>query len=548
MKHLSTLVLLLFTQLAGAQTSTLNRPYDPLVLTGAGLPTFVGLPPASLVGFRLGSSGWQQIPVQVDERASLDIVAPYGPQGAGANYPPAAGNPRLLFYTDASTLVGADPVAAFDADDELVFMVKDAGGRAGNTVVPPAGVVAGSQREIGLTDPLNGGTGYVYLFQSAGTLVPGAGVSYVTYTSNLATTSGFPVNSTATNAENTRITTPRYSWHFAAEWVNDELEIVVGNNTDILDRYKNFFYNGFCGRNEDTFSAAENAFIAVKAGPVRVIRSLMGANSGPLTQRTHLFYEGRQDIATNLRVHNIPSVQDVFDYNSAAGGMVYRNNLNGNGVVIDGTPDVVTTGSVVWEQVSGTPGTLSILHSYATNLTAADATFGSYYDDNRTAPASTCTGDGQAWGTSGVGVTFLAANSPCTDPLPPTGCGQASASFRTLRFERTLYFDPATAGTTTAATYNTQRNNPLQIMGIATATATPLEPAAISIYPNPATGPVTVRASQAGRLQVYNALGQEVYAQALQPGPNEVRLPETGLLLFVFTTGTARQVLRQVMR
>ncbi|MDQ2770088.1 MAG: T9SS type A sorting domain-containing protein [Bacteroidota bacterium] len=548
MKPLATLALLLGTQAAAAQVSTLNRPLDPVVLTGANLPAFVGLVPGSLVGFRYGSSGWQQIPVQVDERVSLDIVAPYGPNGMGANYPAAASNPRLLFYADASTLVGADPVPTFDADDELVFMVKDAGGRAGSTVALPAGVVAGTLREIGLTDPLSGGTGYVYLFQSTGTLLPGAGASYVTYTSNLASTAGFPVNANTTNAENTRITTARYSWHFAAEWVNDELKIVVGNNTDILDRYKNFFYNGFCGRNEDTFSAAENAFIAVKAGPVRVIRSLMGANSGPLTQRTHLFYEGRHDISTNLRVHNIPSVQDVFDYNSAANGMVYRNNLNLSGVTIDGIPDNVATGSLTWEQVSGTPGTLSILHSFTTTLTAADATFGSYYDDNSAAPASTCTGDGQAWGTSGQSVTFLAPNSPCTDPLPPTGCGQTSPSFRSLRFDRTLYFDPATAPATTAATYSQQRSNPLQIMGVATAAAAPREPVALSVYPNPATGPVIVLASRAGQLRVYNALGQLRHTQAIQLGPNEVRLLETGLLLFEFTSGSERQVVRQVLR
>lgn len=542
MKHLCTLVLFVLTRAATAQVSTLNRPYDPVVLTGAALPTFSNLSPGSIVGFKFVNSNWQQIPVQVDERVLLDIVAPYGPQGAGAGYLLSPTNPRVLFYADAATRIGADPVATFDADDELVFMVKDAGGR-GTVGAPPAGVVPGTGREIALTDPL-GGLGYVYLFQSAGALAPGAGGRYVTYTSDLATTAGFPVNATGTNAENTTIATARYSWHFAAEWVSDELKLAVGNNADILDRNKAFFADGFCGRSEDTFSAAENAFIAVKAGPVRVIRSYMGANSGVLTERQHFFYEGRHDIVTDLRVHNIPSIHDVFDYSPAANGMTYRNNLNPAAVVINGSPDAVTLGDIAWEQVSGVPGTLSILHSRSTTMTAADARFGSYYDDNSPAPASNCTGDGQAWGTSGVMVEFLAPNNVCTDPV--NRC--TPATLRTLRFVRTLYFDPATAAPTTAAAYSQQRDNPLQLAGLATAVAPGRVRAGIEVYPNPSAGSVTVTVARPYQLRVFNALGQLVRAQPVQPGPNELRLPETGLLLFVFTNGTERHVVRQVVQ
>ena len=47
--------------------STLNRPADPVVLTGSDVPSLVGIAPGDLVAFRY-ESGWQQIPVQVDER------------------------------------------------------------------------------------------------------------------------------------------------------------------------------------------------------------------------------------------------------------------------------------------------------------------------------------------------------------------------------------------------------------------------------------------------------------------------------------------------
>ncbi|GAA4361933.1 hypothetical protein GCM10023185_29340 [Hymenobacter saemangeumensis] len=425
---------------ATAQLSTLNRPAEPVVMTGASLSVFASLRPADVVGFRYANSAWQQIPVQVDERALLDVVKPYGALAAAAGYPPSPNNPRILFYTDAGTFTGADPVTTIDADDELVFMTKDAGGRAPAGSLP-AGVVPGSCREVSLTDPL-GGLGYVYLFQNAGALAQNAGQRYVNYASNLATTPGYPAHLMGANVENTTISTARYSWHFAAEWVSDELKLAIGSNTDILDRHKNFFANGNCIRHEDAFSAAENAFVTVKAGPLRVIRSYMGAVSGPLTQRTHLFYEGRHDIITDLRVHNIVSIFDAFDYSPAANGMVYRNNFNTNGVVIDGRPDVVALGDLRWEQVSGAPGTLSVLHSRATTLTATDATFSSYYDDNSANPASNCTGDGQAWGTSGVSVQFL-NGSVCTDPLGG-GCGTASTHFRTLQTTRSLYFDAPT--------------------------------------------------------------------------------------------------------
>ena len=47
--------------------STLDRPADPVVVTGSDIPSLVGIAPGDLVAFRY-EGGWQQIPVQVDER------------------------------------------------------------------------------------------------------------------------------------------------------------------------------------------------------------------------------------------------------------------------------------------------------------------------------------------------------------------------------------------------------------------------------------------------------------------------------------------------
>jgi hypothetical protein len=553
MKYVYALALLGLPLLSAAQGSTLNRPLAPVVLTGAQLPGLQGLSPGGLVGFRRTAAGsWEQIPVQVDERAALDIVAPYGPQGAGPGYRPDAANPRVLFYCDAATHIGPDPAPAFDADDELVFMAADAGARA-HGAAPPAEVVAGSCHEISVTDPLGGGEGYVYLFEQSGRLTPDGGRSYVSYSSDLASTAAFPANAGVTNAENTTISTARYRWHFASEWVSDELRLAVGNNADLLDRHKAFFFDGNCIRNEDTFSADENAFIATKAGPVRAIRSYMGANSGVLTVRTHLFYAGRHDIYTDLRVHYIPSVRDVFDYTPAAEGMIYRNNLNPGGVTVDGRPDpAVVPGDLRWEQLSGPPGTLSILHDRSTTLLSVDAVFTSYYDDNRAAPASNCTGDGEAWGSSGPAVDFLIDNGPCTDPLPGNTCSSSSHSYRTLSLARILYADGPTAPPTQAAAYRQQHDHPLQISAAAGVGVTGAQPggpgARLRVYPNPAAGQATVQTDRAYQLRVYNALGQCLRTQAVPAGTSALLLPESGLLQLVFTAGKERRVLRQLMR
>ena len=112
----------------------------------------------------------------------------------------------------------------------------------------------------------------------------------------------------------------------------------TATGADIVDRHKALFAPGYCGRSEDTFNDAEGAFIANVVGPLRAIRSYIGANSGPYTQRTHVFYDQREDILTDLRVHAIPSVMDFWDYSPAASGMRYTNDRNLSGVIVDGEP------------------------------------------------------------------------------------------------------------------------------------------------------------------------------------------------------------------
>lgn len=220
------------------------------------------------------------------------------------------------------------------------------------------------------------------------------------------------------NPENSLVTGATYKHHFSDRWASDALSVTAPGATgvDILDRHKALFSPGYCGRSEDTFDipiagSVEGAFVTSKVGPVRAIRSHVGANSGPNTQRTHIFYDRREDIVTDLRVHAIPSIMDFMDYSQAATGMTYRTELNPGGVTVDGVPDAQVAGVSSWEQITGPQGTINQASVLQTSFTPTGAT--SYYLDSTTPADTQCTGDAFAYGSSG---SFINSAIPNTDP------------------------------------------------------------------------------------------------------------------------------------
>jgi len=404
------------TDTASTTTTTLpsgalERIADPVVLTGAMVSSLTGLAPGDVVAFRHDAGGWTQIPVQVDERDVInfdDVYNHVGSYGGGITVPD---------YTDSETFTGPDSDPTLDGDDEVVFMAKDAGDEATATSEPP-GVVADSGLEIVITDPVGPGIGYAYLFEQDGSLDPGAGQQYVGYQFNLLSgnyKTTYKIGS-GPNPENTTVLTDHYARHFSDRWIQDELRIFTATSTgvDVLDRHKFLFDPGNCGRSEDTFSNGEGAFVVNKGGPVRAIRSYLGANSGPLSQRQHCYYERREDIATFLRVHAIGGGMDFFDYSPAATAMTYRNNNNLVGVTINGVPDNLKAGSVEWELVTGPQGSLVMVGILETDIVGLAPT--SYYLDDTTPPVIQCTGDAFAYGASG---TWIAQGIPNTDPRNP---------------------------------------------------------------------------------------------------------------------------------
>lgn len=406
------------------------------------------MPPGALVAWRY-RGGWQQIPVQVDERDFRDLATIYNEAPSG---------PVESVYTDPGTYTGPDTDPTLDADDEIVFMVEEAGDLSPDFGLPPH-VIAGTGVEIAVIDPVDAGVGFVYLFRQDGTLDPGAGRTFGSYDFVLLA-GQYPQDYNLLNGpnpEDTTVATPFYSHHFSDRWIDDGLRILAGDATgvDILDRHKSQFAPGDCSRSENTFSAGEGCFIVNKSGAVRGIRSYMGANSGVLTQREHLFYERRHDIRTFVRVHQISGLVSYFDYTPEAIGMTYRNDGNTGGVPIDGSPDVVAAGVLGWELVEGGQGSLIIVHGFDTDIPGLTPT--SYYlDSNATRPpVQQCTGDPWAYGSSGP---WFHGAIPCTDPVT---CPQYFYRFTIFR---TLYYEAPGATVADAAARAQRRDTPLGII------------------------------------------------------------------------------------
>ena len=115
---------------------------------------------------------------------------------------------------------------------------------------------------------------------------------------------GFDATCKPTMTEDSTIAGASYTRHFVARWMTDALKITAGDTTgvDILDLHQSRFGPESAAATCSPIPLP-GAFIANIDGPVRAIRSYLGANSGPLTQRD-LFYDHREDIVTQLRARH----------------------------------------------------------------------------------------------------------------------------------------------------------------------------------------------------------------------------------------------------
>lgn len=468
-----------------------DRGGDEVVLKGSALSGLQGTDPDRVVAFRW-SGKWTQIPVQVDERHVVDVRKLYPP----GNHPPYVGNDDpdfdLEVYADAKTRSGSDLDASFDADDELVFMGGDAGTVAPAKVGPPPGVYGKSGVKVKVDDPVGGGNAVAYLFKATMNLEPGAGLDYVDYNFQLPGLTGGKtlLNDygyfSSFNTEDSTVTTDNYRLHSFDRWMEDEMVVRAGgaSQVDILDREVAQATKFVCARSEYTFSGRwqqdtapgndtadddEGTYIAVIDGPVRAMRSYMGANSGPYTQREHIYYADHEKNTIFLRVHPMTDLYSWTDYAPSAIGMTYRDANNPAGVPVDGNPDTlvpttteeVSGGAYTWQQLAGPQGTVSTVVGARTNI--PEPNFGNYYLDDSTPTAADqiqCGGDLQSIGASGFGI--LGPSIPNTDPRQTV--------FNDLTVDRVRYFSPPGGGSEEASAYRSRVEKPL----LAAATANPV--------------------------------------------------------------------------
>jgi hypothetical protein len=469
--------------------ATLSRPADPVVLSGSALPQLLGGAPAHVVGFAWDGSAWHQIPVQVDER---DLVNPgqiyhrptsIWPALAGTSTPytmlvytpPAT---VTAGYASAPTYTPSDHDATFDGNDELSFLANDTGKQATGSAGTPAGVDATTREEVKALDPLEpSDIGYVYLFHS-NTLTGGsAGTTGVTYTFSLdsgnylttykmGTASLSPNNTWGFNPEHSTLVTPTYRETFGDRGLNNGMAVTGGGGTGaaLLER-THFYVTVGCGRSEDTFDGGasnpgEGAFIVNISGPVRAIRSYLGANSYLYTANTHLFYPGREDLVTDVRGHaGLPGYGSADDYVTGTVGLKYSDPKN-TGVPIDGTADTVTpigyatgaTPPAMWQMVSGAPGSVVTVRTLDTDISGLG--IATVYQDRNPASPAQCTGDAAAYGQNGVNLTSPVNDVPVTDPT-------LTATPATLSTSRYRYFQRPNLSATDAATLDTQARTPL---------------------------------------------------------------------------------------
>jgi len=323
---------------------TLDRNLDPVILTGASVPAFDGVPVDQVYVYALITDTWRQLPMQVDE-----VTA------SGA-------------YTTTED-------GRLDANDEIVFMAKDLGDQspADPRSIPGFPRVA-IFYEITVTDPLSPThAAWAYLMYSSA-LTPTFSTDYVRW-----------------DAFHHRVHTANYQLGYATPqpWMD---YLTLGNSTlNILDRApkSRLCYGKLCLWTEN--NAPELPDDLIKDGPVRLIvrggRLLAYAAMGRWTI----------NIPTILGANNL---RYTTDFNAFSSGSTLYNSVVPDGVTVDGITDTVPAAPLSpWWQLSTNHGTIV----QASDTTAIGGTQTNYYRDNSQTDRFD-TGDKKSYGEIGVHV------------------------------------------------------------------------------------------------------------------------------------------------
>ncbi|MEM1324886.1 MAG: T9SS type A sorting domain-containing protein [Bacteroidota bacterium] len=442
-----------------------SRDCEVVVMEGMELNCLLGTSPDSIVGFKFENNIWTQIPIQIDERRLVDIAIAYGPYDCLVNS--TLDTPwQEYFYCDTATFTGADTTdLLFDLDDELSFMTIDVG-TIDSLDSCPMGVREQIKCRVAVTDPLENDSliGYIYLFEQDGSLQQDAGIDYVDYdyddfggdykNNYNVCIPGQPMSNP--NPELSTVNTDQYSMRYTGRWINDRLKIKAdtATNENILDTHQYFMNpsaNALCTRSETGFSWKNGAIIANIDGPIRGIRSTMGAQSAPFMHLEIVYTRCRTENRFSYRIHPSIGYYEVRDLTNNATGMYYYSNQDTSGVVVDGIDDDMLNLDEPneWALTVGAPGAIADVYRYQTNMQLgtrtqfdngqAEAYVGAYHSDQGDDEPRTCTGDKKSYGSNG----FYLLTELCTDRRDTdTTCQNIPRYFEQQRYS--YYLPPHT--------------------------------------------------------------------------------------------------------
>ncbi len=394
-----------------AQTSSLQRELDPVVIVGGHMEAFRSVPVDELALYAYEGGGWLPIPFQIDE---ITVSGSYTTTEDG-----------LL-----------------DENDELVFMAGDAGSSVSNLTWPDdAESKLYSRYVITATDPLNlSDQGWVYLFRS--TTLPRSDQSYVAW-----------------DHDQQSLTAEFYTASFDPDDFVGLADLTVNGSPDVLDRQK-LRVNLVLKPSNFPIKLTEESLSLIFPQPIYVTLTNVGAiraiggGGGPTLNVFYGFYGGRmelrlgvslQDIITGTSGIHFESVRTSLDLNNpGTSGMfpaIYYDANRPAGVPIDGAVDSVpTTPPNGWFQTSGAVGTLV----HVLDVEPGSGVRTNYYLDNGSLNSQD-TGDQRSYADAGIMISA---------PDPDTAIGYATAA-------QTSYVLPGGLGNV-GQTYTDQVHNPLQ--------------------------------------------------------------------------------------
>jgi hypothetical protein len=314
----------------GQEAKTLRRSHDAVVLAFDRLPAEVGKAATRLRLYRFYAGQWEAIPYQIDVR-----------DGEG-EYAPSAAN------ESAETLV--------DADDELVFMARDSGDRAG-----PA--AAGPRVEIEVRDPLTDERGWVYLLEFAAEAPPRSPRRYVSY----------DAAHDEVRAESYEIGyRPRHNF-FRSMRI---LPAAGGSGENLLQRMTmlgrpTFSVLATRWSFDITEESTSSRVVGVTSGPVRVIRcTRLSVDLGrflPALPRGHIYTTHYPSHVVAPMRFSIPGLilkalrsfdfESVTDFNTRPATTRYWDEANPNGFDFRDGASMATTQDHEWWAVGGPAGT-----------------------------------------------------------------------------------------------------------------------------------------------------------------------------------------------